>query len=604
MIIDKMQQQAIEHKNGPMMVLAGPGSGKTTVITHRVKHLIEEHHVNPSRILVITFTKAAAMEMKERFYHLVGKQYPVTFGTFHAVFFMILKYAYRYQPSDIIQEDVKYQAMKQIVARLKLEYEDEADFISSVLAEISMVKNSDIQMEHYYSTSCGEEVFRKLYDLYHQFLRNHGLIDFDDMLIFTRELLAQRPDILAGWQERFQYILVDEFQDINQIQYEVVRMMLNGTKNLFVVGDDDQSIYRFRGARPEIMMHVEKDFPDVNKVYLSTNYRCPVGITAVAEKLIDNNEVRYHKKILSASTEQGLVHNYSFSHQKDENQFLAEDIRKKHAEGISYKDIAILYRTYMQPRLLMEYLMRYNIPFRTRDRIPNIYDHWIMKDLLCYIRIALGSDKRADFFQIMNRPKRYLSRDSLPYETVAFDVWENYYKDADWMLERIHKLQKDLKVIAGLRPYSAILYIRKSIDYESYLREICEYRHLDYEELEGILDEVTNSAKNFTTYEAWFLHMKDMKEQLSKEMNEVKTDAVTLSTFHGVKGLEYDYVYIIDINEGILPYKKSLLDADVEEERRLFYVGITRTKKELTLCHSGQIQNKEMAASRFLQEIE
>ena len=605
MNIDKMQQQAMEHKDGPMMVLAGPGSGKTTVITQRVKYLIEKHQVNPSNILVITFTKAAATEMKERFYSLVaGKQYPVTFGTFHAVFFMILKHAYRYKASDIVQEETKYQAMKQIVSRLQLEYEDETDFISSVLAEISMVKNSNIQMEHYYSTSCGEEVFRKLFDMYHQFLRSNRLIDFDDMLVFTKELFEQRADILAGWQNRFPYILIDEFQDINQVQYEVVRMLSKKTKNLFVVGDDDQSIYRFRGARPEIMMHVEKDFPDVKKVFLSTNYRCPVGVTMVAQKLIGHNEVRYNKEIVSASADQGKVNHYTFSHQKDENQFLVENIRKKHAEGISYEDMVILFRTNMQPRLLMEYLMRYNIPFRTRERIPNIYDHWIVKDLLCYIRIALGSDKRADFLQIMNRPKRYLSRDSLPYETVAFDVWEEYYKNADWMLERLHKLQKDLKVIAGLRPYSAILYIRKSVDYESYLREICDIRRMDYEELEVILDEVMNSAKNFTTYEAWFLHMDDMREQLSKEMNEKKTDAVTLSTFHGVKGLEYDYVYIIDINEGILPYKKSVLDLDVEEERRLFYVGITRTKKELNLCHSGQVQNKAMSASRFLQEIQ
>lgn len=620
MNIDKIQQQAIEHKDGPMMVLAGPGSGKTTVITHRVKYLIEEHHVNPADILVITFTKAAALEMKERFFRLMASEntkgwgntngiqidpqtYPVTFGTFHAVFFMILKHAYRYKSSDIVQEETKYQAMKQIVARLQLEFEDEAEFLSAVLAEISMVKNSNILLEHYYSTSCGEDVFRKLYDLYHQFLRSNHLIDFDDMLVFTKELFEQRPDILAGWQKRFPYILIDEFQDINLVQYEVVRMLSKSTKNLFVVGDDDQSIYRFRGARPEIMMHVEKDFPEVKKVFLSTNYRCPINVTAISQKLIGQNQVRYDKDIVAASLLEGRVNQYAFAHQRDENQFLVDDLRKKHTEGISYEDMVILFRTNMQPRFLMEYLMRYNIPFRTREQIPNIYDHWIVKDLLCYIRIALGSDKRSDFLQIMNRPKRYLSRDSLPYETVAFEVWEDYYKTTDWMIERLHKLQKDIKVIAGLRPYAAILYIRKSVDYEAYLKEICEIRRMDYEELEAILDEVMNAAKTFTTYEAWFLHMDDMREQLSKEQNAAKTEAVTLSTFHGVKGLEYDYVYIIDINEGILPYKKSVLDMDIEEERRLFYVGMTRAKKELTLCHSGQVQNKKMEPSRFLTEL-
>lgn len=604
MQIDAKQKIAIEHRDGPMMVLAGPGSGKTTVITHRVRHMIEVHGIDPANILVITFTKAAAKEMKERFYHLVNeKQYPVTFGTFHAVFFMILKHAYRYKASDIVQEETKYQAMKQIVARQQVEYEDEADFITSVLAEISMVKNSGIQIEHYYAASCGEDVFRKLYELYHQFLRSNHLIDFDDMLLFTKELFEQRPDILAGWQKRYPYILIDEFQDINQVQYEVVRILSKISKNIFVVGDDDQSIYHFRGSRPEIMMHLEKDFPQIEKVYLSINYRCPTLVTRLAEKLIGHNQVRYAKDISSKSEALGQVRNLSFAHQKDQNQFLVEDIRKKHNEGVSYEDIVILYRTNMQPRLLMEYLMRYNIPFRTKERIPNIYDHWIVKDLLCYIRIALGSDKRADFLQIMNRPKRYLSRDSLPYETVAFDVWEEYYKNADWMLERLYKLRKDLKVISTLRPYSAITYIRKSVDYESYLHEICNIRRMDYDELEAILDEVMDAAKHFTTYEAWFLHIEDMREQIAKEMNDKKMDAVTLSTFHGVKGLEYEHVYITDINEGVLPYRKSVLDMDVEEERRLFYVGMTRTKNMLTLCHSGQINNKAMLPSRFLEEI-
>lgn len=604
MKIDNRQQEAMEHKDGPMMVLAGPGSGKTTVITHRVKHMIETHGIDPAHILVITFTKAAATEMKERFRKLVsGHAYPVTFGTFHAIFFLILKYAYRYRASDIVQEEVRYQAMRQITARLQVEYEDEGEFISAVLGEISMVKNAGISPEHYYSTSCGEDVFRRLYELYHQFLHQNHLIDFDDMLILTKELFEQRPDILAGWQKRFPYILIDEFQDINQIQYEVVRMLAKRQKNIFVVGDDDQSIYHFRGARPEIMMHLEKDFPEIKKVYLSTNYRCPIKVTELAKRLISWNRVRYEKDIVAASVLEGQVRQYVFAQQKDETQFLAEEIRKKHQEGVSYEDIAILFRTNMQPRLLMEFLMRYNIPFRTKERIPNIYDHWIVKDLLCYIRIALGSDKRADFLRIMNRPKRYLSRDSLPYDTVAFETWEAYYKDADWMVDRLQKLQRDLKVIAGLRPYSAILYIRKSVEYESYLEEIAQMRNMEYEELESILDEVMLTAKEFTTFEAWFLHMEDMREQLSKEMHTKQIEAVTLSTFHGAKGLEYDHVYIIDINEGILPYRKALLDADLEEERRLFYVGMTRAKKELVLIHCGKIQNKEMEPSRFLEEL-
>ena len=606
MEMNEAQRQAVVHKDGPMMVLAGPGSGKTFTIVQRIRWLIQRHFVNPADILVITFTKAAANEMKERFAKMMGnRRLPVTFGTFHAVFFMILKYAYHYKASDIIREDQKFQFMKQLAAKMRLDYEDENDFISSVLGEISMVKNSDIRVEHYYSANCGEDVFRRIFEAYHQFLRSNHLIDFDDMLVYCKELFEQRKDILAGWQRRFPYILIDEFQDINQVQYDVVKMLAGEKKNLFIVGDDDQSIYRFRGARPEIMMHVEKDFPGIQKVVLDKNYRCPKEVVKLSQQLIANNKVRFPKEIRAASEEAGIVRNLSFSYQKDQDEYLAKEIRRLYKGGKSYNDMVVLFRTNLQPRLLMEYLMRYNIPFRTKERIPNIYDHWIAKDILCYIRIALGSRQRSDFLQIMNRPKRYLSRESLPYETVAFDVWEEYYKEADWMVQRLEKLQMDLKVIADMKPYSAVNYIRKGVDYESYLQEMAQVRKIDYEEMTEILDELMLGAKEFTSYEAWFLHIEDVKRELMmrQEQAGAQTEAVTLSTFHGVKGLEYDHVFIIDVNEGMIPYRKSVLEADLEEERRLFYVGVTRTKKELTLCRCGQINNRESVPSRFLGEL-
>lgn len=604
MKMNQAQKEAVTHKDGPMMVLAGPGSGKTFTIIQRIRYLIEYYKVRPADILVITFTKAAANEMKERFIKLMeGRKLPVTFGTFHAVFFMILKYAYNYKASDIIREDQKFQFMKQLIARTHLECEDENDFISSVLGEISMVKNSDISVDHYYSANCGEDVFRMIYEAYHDFLRNSHLIDFDDMLVYCKELFEQRKDILAGWQGRFPYILIDEFQDINQVQYDVIRMLADRTRNLFIVGDDDQSIYRFRGARPEIMLHVEKDFPEIKKVVLNVNYRCPRQVVELSKRLILHNQVRFPKEIQAESKEEGIVRNLSFKTQKDQDEYLVRELRRLHSSGADYSSIVVLFRTNMQPRLLMEYLMRYNIPFRTKERIPNIYDHWITKDILCYIRIALGSRKRGDFLQIMNRPKRYLSRDSLPFDTVAFDVWEEYYKDADWMVERLDKLETDIRLLARMQPYAAVNYIRQGIGYDEYLREMSRERSIDYCELTEILDELQTGAKEFTSYEAWFLHMDDVKNELIRQQKQYQEDAVTLSTFHGVKGLEYDYVFITDVNEGMIPYRKSVLDADIEEERRLFYVGVTRSKKELTLSSCGQINNHEMSPSRFLEEL-
>ena len=261
MAYNKSQIQAIAHGTGPCMVLAGPGSGKTAVIIQRTIDLIEKSHVKPENILVITFTKAAATEMKQRFLHRMGAgQSGVTFGTFHGIFFTVLKYAYHYSAANIIGEEQRYALLRDVCHSMHLQYEDEAEFFSGVFAEISKVKNERIPLESYYSSLCGEEVFRDIFKAYQSRMQKNGLLDFDDMLVYTYELFTQRKDILAMWQQKFQYILIDEFQDINQLQYDIIRMLALPENNLFIVGDDDQSIYRFRGSKPEIMLHFGEDY--------------------------------------------------------------------------------------------------------------------------------------------------------------------------------------------------------------------------------------------------------------------------------------------------------------------------------------------------------
>jgi len=390
MKFNQSQTSAIQHKDGPMLVLAGPGSGKTATLVERTKNLILKYGVSPSNILVITFTKAAANEMKLRFERemeqestgaLYGRS-QVTFGTFHAIFFMVLKLAYNYNSSNIITDEIKYQAMRELVNRYGLEYRDENELMSGILSEISMIKNSRIPLEHFYSTQCGEDVFRKIYKDYEGFLKKHRLIDFDDMLTLTYELFKERPDILSAWQKKYQYILVDEFQDINQIQYDIVRMMAAPENNLFMVGDDDQSIYRFRGSKPEIMLHVPKDYPDIKQIQLDVNYRCPKEIVEASQKLISHNNERFAKKIVAQKAESTPIRFQEFQTQRDEILFIIKEIEARLQKGYTLSDIAILFRTNIQPRFLMEQLMAYNVDFKTRDQIPNLYDHWIAKDIL------------------------------------------------------------------------------------------------------------------------------------------------------------------------------------------------------------------------------
>lgn len=605
MSFNPSQTEAILHQDGPMLVLAGPGSGKTLVITERTRYLVKECGINPSNILVITFTKAAATEMKERFCRLMGDTYcPVTFGTFHAVFFSILKHAYHYRAENIIREDVKYQCMKEIITKHRLEYEDEAEFITAVLGEIGLVKNAGIAIENYYSKNCAEEMFRRIYSEYHEYLYQHRLIDFEDMLCYTWELFKERKDILTAWQRKYSYILIDEFQDINKIQFDVMKLLAGERQNLFVVGDDDQSIYRFRGARPEIMLHFKDDFPKAKTVLLDTNYRSDGAIVARALNLIGHNQERFDKRIQAQKERGAEVEYLVFKDQREENLHIIRELQEFAERGGSYEDCAVLFRTNTQPRLLMEQLLEYNIPFRTRDNIPNLYEHWIARDIFAYIRIAMGSRARSDFLKIMNRPKRYITRESLDEDTVAFDVWEWYFEEQPWVAERIGRLEHDIQVLATLRPYAAINYIRHGIGYDEFCAEYADYRRIRVEDLYDVLEELQAGAKGYATFDAWFDHIEEYTRELEnvfRARNEQR-ESVALATFHSAKGLEYENVYIIDVNEGIMPYKKAVLDQEIEEERRMFYVGMTRAKKNLHLYSVKQLNNKDADISRFVAE--
>ena len=606
MSFNASQTRAIHHKNGPMLVLAGPGSGKTLVITERTKYLIEECGIDPAQILVITFTKAAATEMKRRFQRKMNRSCPVTFGTFHAVYFAILKHAYNYSADNIAREEQHYQCMREIIAKEHLTYEDETEFITSLLGEISLVKNSGIQIANYYSKNCAETVFRKVYREYHEFLYKNRLIDFDDMLVYTKELFEQRPDILAAWQNKYRYILIDEFQDINRIQYDIIKMLAGERKNLFIVGDDDQSIYRFRGAKPEIMLHFKDDYPEAETVLLDVNYRSVKNIVTSAGYLIGHNKERFQKKIEAADQGDIPVEWQLFESQRKENARIIWDIQEAVEKGAKYEEFAVLFRTNTQPRLLMEQLMEYNIPFRTRDTVPNLYEHWIAKDIFAYIRIAMGSRERRDFLQIMNRPKRYISRESLDEETVAFDVWEWYYEEQPWVAKRIEKLEGDIRMLERLSPYAAINYIRKAIGYDEFCAEYADYRRIKADDLFDVLDELLDAAREYRTYDAWFDHIENYTKGLQEfyRVQNQNPNSVALATLHSAKGLEYENVYIIDVNEGVMPYKKAVLEPEVEEERRMFYVGMTRAKKNLHLFSVRQLNHKDAEISRFIKEAQ
>ena len=605
-IFNKEQEEAITHKGGPLMVLAGPGSGKTLVITYRVKWLIENAGVHPSNILVITFTRAAAEEMKKRFFMFDGMaNTPVTFGTFHSIFFMILRYAYRYTVANIIREDVKRRYIKEMTENMELEIEDENEFLSGIINEISYVKGEMMSLSYYHSNNCSDELFAQIYEGYEKRLREENLIDFDDMLVFCYELLKERDDIRTLWQNKFQHILIDEFQDINKVQYEIIRMLAGKGDHLFIVGDDDQSIYRFRGARPEIMLGFEKDYPEAKKVILNTNYRCSEEIVESAEHLISHNTKRFPKNMQAARGSKVPITFRNLKDAGEECTDILKGIRFYYKKGIPLEDMAVIFRTNTQPRLLVGRLMEYNIPFQMRDVIPNIFDHWIARNILTYIKLAMGNRDRKLFLQVMNRPKRYISRSMITEPQVDLKKLKQQTFGKKWLYEKIDKLEMDLYLLRKMEPYAAIQYIRNGIGYEDYMNEYAQFRRMNPDDLEEVLNQIQESAKEYHSFEEWFAYIESYGEELRKQMEagRQQKSGVTLTTMHSSKGLEYEVVFVMDINEGVTPHKKAVKEADLEEERRLFYVAVTRAKTYLFLYSVKELYQKDAQISRYIGEL-
>ena len=598
------QKRAIAHLSGPMMVLAGPGSGKTSVIVERTAYMTGEGKIPSSSVLVVTFSRAAAVEMKERFLKFTGQSSTqVTFGTFHGVFYGILKQAYNLTSANILSEEEKNGILRELALNFGGELASEGDFTEEIAKEISMVKGNRISLEHYYSSCCPDEVFRQIYGAYGNMLRERRKLDFDDMLLSCYELFDKRKDILRAWQQKFRYILVDEFQDINQLQYDIVRLLAEPENNLFIVGDDDQSIYHFRGARPEIMLNFTKDYPGAEKVVLDVNYRCSKRILDSAMKVIGRNKTRFQKELSTPNPEGEPVRLCEYANPREEYLSVTAELRKRLEQGENLENTAVLLRTNQEAEGLIAAFMERQIPFTMKEKLPNLFQHWICRNLLAYMRFAQGERSRKLFLEIMNRPNRYISRDAIASDReISFERLRDFYKDKDWMCDRLTTMETHLRILKGLPPYAAINFIRKGMGYEEYLQEYALYRKIKPEELGEILDRLSESTKGMNTLKEWEEYIEDYTRKLEEQAGKQKKEGVQILTLHGAKGLEFDRVYILNVNEGSIPYRKAVLAPAVEEERRLFYVGMTRARKFLTLCYVKKQYEKEREPSRFLKE--
>ncbi len=598
------QLEAIRHDKGPAMVLAGPGSGKTFVITQRLKYLIEVCGADPSSILVITFTKAAALEMQHRFMKLTDSSYPeVSFGTFHSVFYQILRNS-RSKTTPTISlatEKQKHEFLKDALSFLREkkklgeeEYLNCLQEIPDILSEISRYKNTCNDFSSFVTNISAGPLFPDIYKGYNKLLSEFGLIDFDDMIIRCYELLMNNRSILSSWQERFDYFLIDEYQDINLMQFKVVELLCRDL-NLFVVGDDDQSIYGFRGSDPGIMMAFKKTFErgDPRLINLDVNYRCGRVILENAIKVIEENKVRFKKKLTAnAGNGCGLVAARRYESRDRQNEAIALFLLH-HLNELS--DIAILFRSNTERSNLARLLTERGIPHNLEDSTPGIFKNEGVLLCVSYLEFAYNGQKRCDYLKIINRPMRYISRDSCSRETVSQREVLEYYKGNRARSEAAERFFRNIDMLRHLRPVLAVRFIRNSIGIDSL--------YSDKEALKSF----EKLSQDYTDMEMFLTFC---REEIQKESTEKKTlkgqnngNRVKLMTLHGSKGLEFKTVWLPDLNEGIIPSRNATTSQQIEEERRMLYVGMTRAKQALIMSYVTGSKDNPMLPTRFLRPV-
>ena len=617
--IDKLnenQLKAVNHLDGPCMVLAGPGSGKTRVITYRIANMVVNKNIKPTSILAISFTKASSIEMKNRALSLSNdiRMNKVTYGTFHSVFFRILRYFENYNIESILDEKTKRIGLKNILKGLNIENADDDETIGQVINEISYVKNELMDKRDFKSEVLTNDEFIKVYNFYEEYKQQMNKIDFDDMLIKTYELLKNNKAALDRVRSVYRYILVDEFQDINKVQFEALKLIANPSNNIFVVGDEDQSIYGFRGSRPDFLLEFEEYFSNTKKVLLDINYRSKGEIINIANRLIEKNTNRYEKVIKCGQGNGAKVNYISPEDSEEEAVYIAKDIKNKVQEDYTeYTDFAVIYRTNIQSRALVDVFMDMRIPFVVKDSIVTIYDHWAAQDILAYLRIGVNPNSNKDWIRIINKPFRYISKDNLNLIKDEPDFINSLINKCDLhpkQVKTINDLDIDISYVKGLNPKNAISYIRTTLDYDRYILDYCANRKIKTNGLIEILNELESSATNFKTIQEYLEHIERVKSEIVDNKNNKETDGVIFTTMHSAKGLEFKNVYIIGANEGTIPHEKSYEIDDeekkndqIEEERRLMYVAITRAEENICISSPINKYGKRVSKSRFVEDI-
>lgn len=613
--LNDKQKEAILYNDGPLLIIAGAGAGKTKTLTTKIAYLIEEKNVNPHNILAITFTNKAAKEMKDRLYLLIGdlaKKLQVS--TFHSFGLKLLRENYNELGYDknfvIMDSDDSLTVVKKIIKDMG--YDPKIYNPRAIRNKISSCKNEMMSPEAYekYAVSDYEKVIQQVYSKYEIKLQRNNSVDFDDLLLLPIELFKKSPETLERYQDLYQYLLIDEYQDTNEAQYILTKLLCAKNKKITCVGDDSQSIYSFRGANYKNILNFEKDYPDAKTILLEQNYRSTSNILDAANQVIKNNKMRKDKNLWTARGEGEKIKYYRAYNERDEAQYVIRKIKELVNKGIEYKDMAVLYRTNAQSRVLEEEMLKENMPYRVIGSFY-FYSRKEIKDLIAYLRLIHNSKDNISLLRVINTPKRGIGLKTIEnltekanlegtsiYEAISTGK-ELGFKET---IEKLKALSEELtltelidKVLdaSGLR---AELESEKSLEAEVRLENLEEFKSItkSFEEREGLI-----SLEDFL-----------LEISLISDVEEYKDDPnrISLMTVHSVKGLEFDHVFVVGMEEGIFPHMNSLMEnSELEEERRLCYVAITRAKDDLHLINARRrtLFGKEQInpVSRFMGEI-
>lgn len=626
--LNERQKEAVLATEGPVLVLAGAGSGKTTVLVNRIAYMISEKHIRPWNILAITFTNKAAREMKDRIERLLGDTAKdMWIGTFHSVCVRILRSCIDllgYSRDFVIYDTADTKTvMKECLRELDI---DEKSFpVRNVLSIISNAKNDLMDaatFENVYKSDYRMSIIAKIYYRYQTKLRKNNAVDFDDIILNTVKILSENPDVLSKYQDKFQYILVDEYQDTNNSQYLLINLLAQANRNLCVVGDDDQSIYKFRGANIGNILNFEDDYSDVQKITLDQNYRSTQNILDAANSVISNNKGRMGKSLWTSNGDGNKVFVYTGTNEYDEARYIARQIKKHFDEQGSFSDCAILYRTNAQSRVIEEMLMRESVPYKVLSGL-RFYDRKEIKNIIAYLRVVYNPNDDVSLARIINEPKRKIGNATLEKarniarekETSLYDVISHAddYPEFKTAIKKLLSFSEIIKSLIKLKDTVTIEDLTGRILNDTgympaLVMEDTTESKTRIENLGEFISVITEFEKNEETGNTLGEFLENISLVSDIDGYDENEDSAVLMTIHSAKGLEFPIVFLSGLEEGLFPGMRSMeSDDDIEEERRLCYVAITRAKEQLyiTKTISRTIHGKTMptTASRFFKEI-